>query len=187
MGARAPLSLNKGLFLDRDGIVNEDFGYVGSIENFLFNERIFDLCHEAINCGYLIFIVTNQAGIGRGYYSESDFVKLTDWMIGKFLEQGIVISEVFYCPNHPVFGQGKYKKEDFDRKPNPGMLLKAIKKYSLDAKTSLMVGDKPTDVEAGQRAGIGTNILVTQVNEYQKINSPSVKIVKDISGVLKFF
>ena len=179
-------TFSKALFLDRDGIINEDFGYVSSCTNFVFKKEIFQLCRKATAANYMIIIVTNQAGIGRGYYSEIDFIRLTKWMTEKFYEQGVEISDVFFCPSHPVHGLGRYKKNDFDRKPSPGMLLKAIHKFSLSAIDSIMVGDKPTDVEAGKRAGIGTNILVSETRQHQELISSNVKVVKDIMSVLKF-
>ena len=176
--------LNKALFLDRDGVINEDFGYVGSWSDFVFKRGIFTLCQRAIQRGYLIIVVTNQAGIGRGYYTEDEFLTLTELMKERFFQNGVVISDVFFCPSHPVYGLGKYKENNFDRKPNPGMLLKAMEKYNINPEVSVMIGDKPSDTEAGERAGIGHNILVSEVKEYRQKVSENVSVVDDISKVL---
>ncbi len=148
------MSVNRALFLDRDGVINHDSGYTSSIENFQFIDGIFDLCRAAKQLGYLIIVVTNQAGIGRGYYTEADFLKLTEWMCKRFEAEGAPITEVFYCPYHPEYGEGNYKKESFDRKPNPGMLLRAAEKYNIDLVHSIMIGDKDSDMQAASKAGI---------------------------------
>lgn len=145
----------KALFLDRDGVINHDNGYTYRIEDFVFIDGIFDLCRAAIKAGYIIIVVTNQAGIGRGYYSEEDFWKLTKWMCERFEQEGVPITEVFYCPYHPEYGIGEYKKDSFDRKPNPGMILKAAEKYNIDLGHSIMIGDKESDIQAASKAGIG--------------------------------
>ena len=149
------MSVNRALFLDRDGVINHDSGYTSSIENFQFIDGIFDLCRAAKQLGYLIIVVTNQAGIGRGYYTEADFLKLTEWMCKRFEAEGAPITEVFYCPYHPEYGEGNYKKESFDRKPNPGMILKAAEKYKIDLAQSIMIGDKDSDMQAANNAGVG--------------------------------
>lgn len=145
----------QALFLDRDGVINHDAGYTSSIEKFQFIEAIFDLCRAAIRSGYLLIVVTNQAGIGRGYYSEHDFLKLTAWMCERFELEGVPITDVFYCPYHPEHGIGRFRKNSFDRKPNPGMLLRAAKKHRLDLKRSIMIGDNDSDMQAALRAGVG--------------------------------
>lgn len=154
------MRLRPALFLDRDGVINIDRGYVYRIEDFEFIEGIFDLCRIARELGYLIIVVTNQAGIGRGYYTEQDFLKLTDWMCDVFKRNGAVIDGVFHCPYHPRHGVGQYKKESADRKPAPGMILQAVKKFDVDVTQSVLVGDKASDVEAGVAAGIGCNLLL---------------------------
>jgi len=143
------------LFLDRDGVINHDSGYTSSVENFHFVDGIFDLCRAATQSGYLLMVVTNQAGIGRGYYSEEDFFSLTEWMCNRFKEEDAPISDVFYCPFHPQYGVGDYKKDSFDRKPNPGMLLRAAEKHGLDLGHSIMIGDKDSDMQAASEAGVG--------------------------------
>jgi D-glycero-D-manno-heptose 1,7-bisphosphate phosphatase len=145
---------NRALFLDRDGVINYDSGYTSSAENFRFIEGIFDLCRTAKRLGYLLIVVTNQAGIGRGYYSEQDFLTLTDWMLERFEAEGAPLNDVFYCPYHPVHGIGRYKKDSICRKPSPGMLLVAAKKYKLDMGSSIMIGDRDSDMQAAGKAGV---------------------------------
>jgi len=139
----------RAAFLDRDGVINEDFGYVGKIENFEFKEGIFDLLRLLQNLGFTLFVVTNQSGIARGYYTENDFFKLTEWMKKELLKQGVEIKEVRYCPHHP-----EITGECDCRKPKPGMILDLAKKYKIDLKNSIMIGDSNKDIEAAKRAGI---------------------------------
>lgn len=146
------------LFLDRDGVVNVDHAYVHKRENFEFIDSIFELVIAANKAGYLVVVVTNQAGIGRGYYTEADFHALTEWMQEQFSLRGARIDAVYFCPYHPEHGVGQYKCESDYRKPGPGMLLQAAKDYEIDLSASFMVGDKPTDMQAGKRAGVGTLI-----------------------------
>ncbi len=150
----------RALFLDRDGVVNVDKGYVHRVEGFEFIEGIFDLCRIAQSLGYKLILVTNQAGIARGHYREEDFHSLNQWMLDCFRQQGVDIARVYYCPYHPVHGIGMYRRESNCRKPNPGMILKARADFDLDLVASILVGDKETDIEAGERAGVGYNILI---------------------------
>lgn len=144
----------KALFLDRDGVINVEKNYVYRIEDFEFLPGIFDLCTLAKQLGFLLVVITNQAGIGRGYYSEADFQRLTDWMLKKFQAHGIKIDRVYHCPYHPTAGIGEYRQESFDRKPNPGMILKARQEFNLNLSQSALIGDKNSDIEAGRAAGI---------------------------------
>jgi len=153
----------KALFLDRDGVINEDLGYVYKIEEFKFIPGIFDLCRAATLRDYALVVVTNQAGIGRGLYSEQDFDHLTDWMCDRFLQADAPISRVYFCPDHPVFGIGPYKRESQLRKPNPGMILRARDELSLDLSQSILLGDKESDIEAGLRAGVGRTVRLCSI------------------------
>jgi D-glycero-D-manno-heptose 1,7-bisphosphate phosphatase len=164
---------NKALFLDRDGVINVERGYVHNRESFDFIPDIFELCQAAQNAGYLLIVVTNQAGIARGYYSEADFSALTDWMMDRFSEQSIKIAGVYYCPYHPVFGVGKYRRDSPDRKPNPGMLLRAKSEWNLDMASSILIGDKDSDMQAGSAAGVGTLIfLSTELSNVEPRETP---------------
>ena len=150
----------RALFLDRDGVINIDSGYIWRPEDFIFCDGVFEACRRARDMGYLLVVVTNQAGIGRGLYSEEDFHALSDWMTDRFREEGVEIARVYYAPTHPEEGIGVYRRESTDRKPGPGMLLKARDAFGIDMAASAIVGDRHTDIEAGRRAGVGTKILV---------------------------
>ena len=152
---------NKALFLDRDGVINVDKGHVHHRESFEFIPGIFELCRAAQSLGYLLVVVTNQAGIARGYYSESDFNDLTEWMMTRFAEKKISITRLYYCPYHPVFGVGRYKYDSQDRKPNPGMFIRAQSDLDLDLESSILIGDKLSDIQAACAAGVGTQILLS--------------------------
>jgi D-glycero-D-manno-heptose 1,7-bisphosphate phosphatase len=151
---------NAALFLDRDGVINVDHDYVYRIENVEFIPGIFDLVHTARDAAYKIIIVTNQSGIGRGYYTEAQFHVLMQWMRQRFEERGGRIDGIYFCPFHPDHGVGDYKQESNFRKPGPGMLLQAQKDHDLDLARSIFIGDKPSDMEAGKRAGVGTLIYL---------------------------
>ena len=154
----------KALFLDRDGVINVNYGYVHKIKDFNFIDGIFDLTRAATDKNYIICIVTNQAGIGRGYYSETEFHSLTDWMCEQFKKEEVVISKVYYSPYHPTHGIGKYKKNHDSRKPQPGMLLQAINDFNIDVDCSILIGDKATDIQAAIAAGLRTNIYLGEAD-----------------------
>lgn len=144
------------LFLDRDGVINVDHGYVHAPEQFEFIDGIFEVVASANRAGYLVIVVTNQAGIGRGYYTEAAFHALTEWMKAKFAERGGTIDAVYFSPYHPEHGLGPYQKETDCRKPGPGMLLQAERDLDIDMPRSILIGDKPSDLAAGRAARVGT-------------------------------
>jgi D-glycero-D-manno-heptose 1,7-bisphosphate phosphatase len=149
IGATIEELMNKAIFIDRDGVINTDKGHVYKSEDFEFIEEIFEICRNYINKGFIVLVITNQAGIAKGIFTESDFLKLTDWMVEQFRNNGVKISKVYYCPHHPdITGPCEC------RKPNPGMILQAIVEFDLDISRSVLIGDKDTDLEAGRRAGI---------------------------------
>jgi len=145
----------KCLFLDRDGVINNDIGYAYKPEHIEFVPGILELCQWAQANQYHIIVITNQSGIARGFYSEQDFSHLTDWMNEQFAHHGILIQDTFHCPHHPdITGECNC------RKPEPGMLLTAIKKYTINPQLSIMIGDKSSDMKAAEAANIGTRILL---------------------------
>lgn len=154
------MSGRPALFLDRDGVINEDLGYVHRVADFRFREGIFDLCAIAQSRGLALVVVTNQAGIGRGFYTEAAFRDLTDWMLARFAERGIRFAGVEHCPDHPVAGLGDYRRENSRRKPGPGMILDASATHGLDPACSVMLGDRATDMQAALAAGVGTRVLI---------------------------
>jgi len=158
---------NKALILDRDGVINIDYGYVHKKENFKFIDGIFEICRKAKELGYLIIITTNQAGIAKGLYSEQDFLNLTYWMEQEFSKENIQISKTYYCPYHVDSKIEKYQQDSFDRKPNPGMILKAIDQFNLDKEKCLMIGDKETDMIASKKAGV--DFILFQENQYDAV------------------
>ena len=145
--------MQKALFLDRDGIINVDHGYVHRIEDFTFNPHIFDLLKLFTHHDHLLFIVTNQSGIGRGYYSLEAFHTLTQWMLDRLRAEGITIEAVKFCPHAPELNCTC-------RKPATGMIEDILKTYSLDLEHSWMMGDKQSDIDLAHRAQIGNTVAI---------------------------
>lgn len=144
---------HKALFLDRDGIINVDHGYVYKIEDFEFSDGLFELLQFFIRQEYLLFIVTNQSGIGRGYYTHEAFKTLTDWMVETLHQKGIDIKEVEYCPHTP-------NENCHCRKPNTGMIENISTHYTIDLENSWMIGDKQSDIDLAHNAHIGSSIVI---------------------------
>jgi len=151
----------RALFLDRDGVINVDHGYVCTPERTEFIEGIFELSRAAKQAGHLLVVITNQAGIGRGYYSEQQFLDYMDWMRAEFEQREATLDAVYYCPHHPTDGVGDYRRDCDCRKPAPGMILRARQDLGLDLARSILVGDKASDVAAGHAAGVGCCIRIT--------------------------
>jgi D-glycero-D-manno-heptose 1,7-bisphosphate phosphatase len=136
---------NKALFLDRDGIINVDTKYLHRTEDVVFIDGIFELCRIAQQKGYLLIVVTNQAGIARGYFNEDDVKNLHGWMKQKFAEKGITLTAFYYSPYHPDGVIEEYKRDSDCRKPKPGLFIKASEEHNINISQSLMVGDKQSD------------------------------------------
>ena len=151
----------RALFLDRDGVINVNHGYVHTPERTEWVQGIFGLARTARAAGYAIVVVTNQAGIARGYYSRTQFEDYTRWVHERFSHEGAPLLATFYCPHHPDAGIGELKVACGCRKPAPGMILEAARRYRLDLAASVMLGDKPSDAEAARAAGIGRYVPVS--------------------------
>jgi D-glycero-D-manno-heptose 1,7-bisphosphate phosphatase len=151
---------NRALFLDRDGVINEEVGYLYRTKDVRWVEGIFPLARTAVALGYKLVVVTNQAGIARGFYSEEDFQTLMAWMRVEFVAQGAPLAAVYHCPFHPEHGVGAYKREHEDRKPGPGMLFRAARELQVDLAQSVMVGDRCSDVGAANAAGLLQAFLI---------------------------
>ena len=131
------------LFLDRDGVINLDKGYVGRVEDFEFLPGIFELARFAVHeLGWPLVVVSNQSGIGRGYFDEDAYQRLTDWMCERFRAEQAPIARVYHCPYHPTHGIGAYRADHDWRKPKPGMILQAATDLNLDLSRSVLIGDK---------------------------------------------
>ncbi|HIP14953.1 MAG TPA: D-glycero-beta-D-manno-heptose 1,7-bisphosphate 7-phosphatase [Sulfurimonas autotrophica] len=170
--------MKKALFLDRDGVVNVEKNYLYKMKDFEFIDGIFDLCQHYQQLGYMIFIVTNQSGIARKYYSEEDFHLLTEWMIDEFKKRAIIINRVYYCPHHPEISGACSC-----RKPEPGMILQAQEEFDIDLLHSLLIGDKERDIEAALYAGIKETYLFDEKNYIS--NSKAKKIVHKLDEIWK--
>lgn len=144
----------RALFLDRDGVVNVNHGYVHAPARTDWVPGIFDLVAEAAARGYLVIVATNQAGIARGLYDEATFLDYTAWMHREFSRRGTPLLATYWCPHHPEAGQGAYKVACACRKPAPGMLQAALARFSLVPEVSFLVGDHDSDVLAAARAGV---------------------------------
>ena len=150
----------KGLFLDRDGVINHEVGYLWRQEDVRFVPGIFDLCRTARRLGYRLMVVTNQAGIARGYYSEEDYQTLMTWIKGELAREGVELDAVYHCPFHPEHGIGEYRREHEDRKPGTGMLRRGAREFGLDLTECVMVGDRCTDIVAANVAGLRQAFLI---------------------------
>jgi D-glycero-D-manno-heptose 1,7-bisphosphate phosphatase len=177
--------LRSALFLDRDGVINVDHGYVHRPEQFEFTPGIFELARFAANdLGWPIVVVTNQSGIGRGYFDEQAYQELTSWMCDRFRSENAPIERIYHCPYHPEGGIGRYRSDHPWRKPRPGMILQAAADLELDLLSSAIIGDSLIDVEAGAAAGIGLLIRVGRPDADDCKGAPSHRTVADLAQAL---
>jgi D-glycero-D-manno-heptose 1,7-bisphosphate phosphatase len=143
------------LFLDRDGVLNEDQGYVHRWEDFRWIPGAREAVAAFNRAGWLVIVVTNQSGVGRGYYTEDDMHALHARLLQELEQAGGRIDAFYFAPHHPEAALDAYRHPDPpDRKPNPGMILRALAEWPIDRERSILVGDKPSDMEAATRAGI---------------------------------
>lgn len=143
------------LFLDRDGVINLDKGYVSRIVDFEWMPGAAEAISNFNARNWLVFVVTNQSGIARGYYTEDDMQTLHTWMIDELSKNGAIIDQIYHCPFHEEGEIERFRKDSFDRKPKPGMILQAMADYPVKRESSFLIGDKDTDIQAAHAAGIG--------------------------------
>jgi D-glycero-D-manno-heptose 1,7-bisphosphate phosphatase len=172
----------RALFLDRDGVINVDRGYVFRIDQFTFMPGIFELARTAVReLGLALVVTTNQSGIGRGYYDEATYEALTRWMCDRFAAERAPIARVYHCPYHPTEGVGPYRRDHPWRKPQPGMILQAAADLGLDLPASALIGDKLIDIEAGAAAGVGLLIRLDPVARPLP-EAPAHEVVADLAA-----
>jgi D-glycero-D-manno-heptose 1,7-bisphosphate phosphatase len=172
------------LFLDRDGVINVDHGYVHRVDRFEFVPGIFDLVRFwATELEQPVVVATNQSGIGRGYFDERTYADLTRWMCERFAAEHAPIARVYHCPYHPQHGIGEYRRDHPWRKPNPGMFLQAASDLDLDLAQSALVGDRMSDIAAAVAAGIGLRILLRS-NAHEVGEDAACYAVEDLAQAL---
>lgn len=174
------------VFLDRDGVINVEKDYVYTIDEFEFIEDSIEALKILQDKGYALVVVTNQSGIARGYYTEEDFLKLTEWMDWCLIDRGVTLDGIYYCPHHPEKGVGKYKVDCNCRKPKAGLIFDAVKQLNIDLSRSVMVGDKISDVECGINAGIKRNYLVRSGHALSaEAEKKATGVYKDLMALAK--
>ena len=185
----------KAAFLDRDGVINKDYGYVHKWEDFKFCDGAIEGLKLLKSLDYLLIIITNQSGIARGYFKEKHVLEFNAELERKLIENGIHISKFYFCPHHV---NGKVEEYSFTcncRKPDPGMFLSAIKDLNIDLKTSICIGDKYTDLLAGARSGLSSGILISGSKNEENLllnslgdllffNFKRVYSMRDVPGIL---
>lgn len=157
----------KIVFLDRDGVINYDTAYVSKKEEFKFIPGVFEACKHFLNLGYEIIIITNQSGIGRGYFNAMDFTILTNWMLKEFKKNNINILKVYHCPHSP-------EENCICRKPKIGMIKQAIRDFNINLQNSWLIGDKHSDIQTAINADIKNHILILSDYNKQKDNNISI-------------
>ncbi|EOS95829.1 D-glycero-beta-D-manno-heptose 1,7-bisphosphate 7-phosphatase [Erwinia tracheiphila] len=177
------------IFLDRDGTINVDHGYIHEIDNFQFIDGVIEALQELKKMGYALIVVTNQSGIARGIFTEAVFTQLTEWMDWSLADRDVDLDGIWFCPHHPDAALEEYRQQCDCRKPEPGMLLSAQKELNIDLAASFMVGDKIDDVLAGRAAGVGKSVLVrtgkTVTEEGEKVADWVINSLADLPARIK--
>lgn len=182
LGTCLPRAQGKALLLDRDGVINVNHGYVHRAVDTEWVAGIFELCRAAYDAGFDLYVVTNQAGIARGYYDESQFAEYTRWLHARFEAEGAPVVATYYCPHHPEYGLGAYHVECDCRKPGTGMLRQAIEDFGFDPARSVMVGDSLSDMQAGGAAGINRLFWLTSPEQAGQV-PPGVRCVAELGQI----
>jgi len=172
--------MNKAIFLDRDGTINVEKKYLYKIEDFEFLPGVVEALRKLQDAGFLLIIITNQSGIGRGFYTENDFKKLNNWMVSILKDQGVTINAVYYCPHFPGAKIKKYCKDCECRKPRLGMYNQAIKDYDLDISKCYAVGDKIRDCAICEKTECRGFLIENneQPDVIEKVNKGKIERIK---------
>jgi len=179
--------MRKVVFLDRDGVINVDEGYVGHWIDFKFIDNSVRFLQFLRKYGFDIVLVTNQSGIARGFYTVTDFLNLSNQMCQYLAEHGVSLLDIFYCPHHPEGEVLEFAVSCSCRKPLPGMFLQAKEKWKIDMQSSIMVGDKVTDLIAAHSAGVGTVILLGDVRKSIDEVEFDIKKFSNHNEMIKYF
>jgi D-glycero-D-manno-heptose 1,7-bisphosphate phosphatase len=161
----------RAVFIDRDGTINEEVGYLDSPDKFKLLPRSADAINMLNSRGYKVVVVTNQAGVARGYFTEQTVHEIHNKMVRELQAYGCSVDGIYYCPHHPEVGNEKYRLLCDCRKPKSGMFIRAARELEIDLRSSYAIGDQLKDLEAGMRAGCKTILVLTGygVEEQKKL------------------
>ena len=180
-------TMHRALFLDRDGVVTIDRGYIHRVDQLGFVPGATALCRAAAAQGFLLVIVTNQSGIGRGLFTEAGYRAFTQEMLARLGAEGVEIAAVYHCPYHPTAGIGLYRRDHPWRKPNPGMLLDAARALDLDLAASVLIGDGARDIVAARRAGVGTALRLAPTDAPDRSEGAPEAIMASVAEASAWF
>lgn len=163
--------MNKAVFLDRDGTINKEVNYLHRPEDFVFIPGAVEAIKIFRRLGYKVIVITNQAGVARGYYKEGDVKALHQFLDNLLADEGTSIDAYYYCPHHPDGILEEYEGECSCRKPKTGMIIHATKDFDIDLSNSIIIGDKEIDVQTGKNSGIGKCVLVRSGHPTEEKNT----------------
>ena len=161
----------KVAFLDRDGVINKEVGYLHKITDFEYTKNCIEGLKIIVEKGFAIVIITNQAGIAKGYFTETQYKNLTNWYLQDLKNHSVPILRTVYCPHHEKGVIKNYKRKCSCRKPSTGMIDNIVEEFNVDLESSILIGDKQSDIEAGKNAGIGACYFVRSQETPQEIDA----------------
>lgn len=170
--------MNKAIFFDRDGVINEDTHYVHKISEFKFKKDIFSVMTHLKKLGYIFFIVTNQSGINRHYFSIEDYTLMTNYMINELSKKDIEITKIYMCPHTPA-------ENCTCRKPHPTFINDAVNTYNLNVDKCWLIGDKDSDIQCGLNAGLSNLILINENDTPPQSNINVIKTLSEITHIIQ--